>query len=89
MEAARHQVTPRQRQLPTAHGERAEVEIDAQHPLDGVMEIAEGAHIMRQRLVAVPGLHLGLCDGGIDDDILLPASARTKRSISPIASRGS
>ena len=47
-----HQVAPGQRQLPTAHFDRALVKIGAQHQIDRVAHIVEGAHIVGERHVA-------------------------------------
>jgi hypothetical protein len=75
-------------ELPAVHHERALVEIDAQHMVDRMIDIAEGPHEMRQRRVAVP---CAVSERATCSSIRMESSSarwRMNWMISPIASFG-
>ena len=56
------------RELPAGHGERAVVEIDAEHMLGRMVELAEGTHELGEREIAETRLGLRAGDALVDDD---------------------
>ena len=58
-------------ELAAAHGDGAVVEVDAEHLVDRVRQPVEGAHELRQRVVARAGRRLRAGDLGVDGDVVV------------------
>ena len=56
------------RELPARHGKRAVVEIDAEHMVGRMIELAEGAHELGKREIAETCVRLRAGDALVDDD---------------------
>src|SRR3546814_17556286 len=57
--------------LRAGHRQRAVMEIEAEHVFDRMIELAEGAHEIGERDIAIAGGELRLCNGRIDSNRLI------------------